>query len=568
MPPAPIPTNESERLIALLQCGILNTAPEPAFDDLTRMAARLCETPIALVSLVDSTRQWFKSRVGLDVHETPREQAFCGYSILDEEPLVIADASVDPRTCDNPLVTGAPGIRFYAGVPLRLANGAALGSLCVIDRVPRELSAAQRADLKTLAAQAATQLELRYRYCQLETVNLELAAASKAKSAFLANMSHEIRTPMTAILGFTDILARANDQPDPDRQQVRGALQTISRNGRQLLALINDILDVSKIESGNLTTEAIPVDICHLLHDLKLTLLYKAISKNLSIDFDIHDDVPALVRTDPTRLNQILTNLLNNAIKFTDSGTIRIDVTYKQANSHLQFQVIDTGIGMSPAHLQRIRRFEAFQQADESTTRRYGGTGLGLKISRQLARILGGDLTVESTLDEGSTFSVTIQAPVCAEPQCAAPDKVAATTPTANSNSDDLPLANIRILLAEDGPDNQKLFTFLLKKAGAVIVSANDGQQALDLEALAPHDGFDLILMDVQMPRIDGREATRRLRDRGCQTPIIALTAHAMASERHACLAAGCDDFLSKPVNRDEFVAMCQKWACRESISS
>jgi len=571
MPAAPLPSNEAQRLAALIQCGVLDTEAEPAFDDLTKLAARLCGTPIALVSLLDASRQWFKSRVGLDACQTPREQAFCGYAILKDEPLIITDAAQDERTCDNPLVTSEPGIRFYAGIPLLLSTGEALGTLCVIDLAPRQITVRQIEDLKALALQAAGQLELRIKLRQIEDANRALKEANQAKSAFLANMSHEIRTPMTAILGFTDVLVESTTATNGnDGQEPQAALQTIKRNGQHLLTLINDILDISKIESGSLSIEQIATDSRKLLRDIQDLLCEKANAKQLALTIDVSDNVPSSLMTDPTRLQQIVTNLVSNAIKFTDEGSITISADYDKPTCRLTVRVKDTGIGMTTDQLQRIRKFEAFQQADVSTTRKFGGTGLGLRISKQLAELLGGDLTVESKEGAGSTFALTIRAEACVD-DCPAKSPAPRTKPSDNNCSpvapDDAPLKGCTILLAEDGPDNQRLFRFLLTKAGAEVCIAEDGQQAVDQVNENCDKAVDLILMDVQMPNLDGVEATKCLRNHGIQTPIVALTAHALEGERQKCLAAGFDDFLSKPVERAALIATCIKWARQTAAS-
>jgi len=571
MPAAPLPTNEAQRLAALIQCGVLDTEAEPAFDDLTKLAARLCGTPIALVSLLDASRQWFKSRVGIDARQTPRAEAFCGYAILKDEPLIITDAAQDERTCDNPLVTSEPGIRFYAGIPLLLSTGEALGTLCVIDLAPRQITVRQIEDLKALALQAASQLELRIKIRQIEDANRALKEANQAKSAFLANMSHEIRTPMTAILGFTDVLVESSTASNSGNgKEPQAALQTIKRNGKHLLTLINDILDISKIESGSLSIEQIATDARNLFLDIQDLLSDKAKAKQLTLKVVVSDNVPSSLKTDPTRLKQIVTNLVSNAIKFTDEGSITVTADYDNPASRLTVRVKDTGIGMTADQLQRIRKFEAFQQADVSTTRKFGGTGLGLRISKQLAELLGGDLTVDSTEGAGSTFTLTIRAEARVDDR-PIDSRASQAKPSENNCSpvapDDAPLKGCTILLAEDGPDNQRLFRFLLTKAGAEVCIAEDGQQAVNLVNENRDNPFDLILMDVQMPNLDGVEATKSLREIGVRTPIVALTAHALEGERQKCLAAGFDDFLSKPVERTALIAACVKWSRQTAAS-
>ncbi|MEM6507519.1 MAG: histidine kinase dimerization/phospho-acceptor domain-containing protein, partial [Planctomycetota bacterium] len=321
MPPAPLPKDEASRLETLISCRVLDTEPEERFDDLTALASRLCQTPVALVSLVDEDRQWFKSRYGMDAEQTPRDQAFCGYAILQEETIIIPDATKDPRVADSPLVVGEPGIRYYAGVPLRLSNNAAVGTLCVFDTRPRdEVDPNQIKDLEVIAKQVTAQLELNRVNGQLSASLLGVRKASQTKSLFLANMSHEIRTPMTAILGFSELLL----DPSSSEQDKQNAAQTIRRNGQHLLALINDILDVSKIEAGRLEIESVRTPLGGLLNDVADLLAQRANEKSLTLEVGLDGPIPGAIMTDPTRLKQALVNLVGNAIKFTEAGGVTV----------------------------------------------------------------------------------------------------------------------------------------------------------------------------------------------------------------------------------------------------
>jgi signal transduction histidine kinase/CheY-like chemotaxis protein len=573
MPAAPLPPDESRRLAALLQCRVLDTAPETGFDDLTQLAAELCETPIALVSLVAESRQWFMSRVGLPVTETPRDHAFCGYAILADEPLVIPDATRDPRTADNPLVTGEPGIRFYAGVPLRLSTGEAVGTLCVIDLEPRDLAPPQLVTLRRLAGQAASQLELRRTVTELEAATRRAEEADRLKSTFLANMSHEIRTPMTAILGHADLLQEPDLAADP--AHVARASASIRRSGRHLLGIINDILDLSKVEAGRLEVEQIPTDTEPLVREAIDIVRPAADARGLTVDLDPASEIPASIRTDPTRLCQVIVNLLGNAVKFTETGSVRVLLRCDRASERLSIGIIDTGIGMTEEQRQRIARFEPFIQADQSTTRTHGGTGLGLRISHLITEALGGHLDVTSTPGEGSTFTATVAtgpltgvsittpatADTDADVDVDASPPAPPTPPTPKSGGHrECPLANRHVLLAEDGPENQVLIRFHLERAGARVTVAENGQVVLDhllhrADPSAPP--VDLVLMDMQMPVMDGYEATRTLRAAGCVLPIVAVTAHAMAGDEQQCLDAGCSGYLSKPIRGGVLIDTC-----------
>ncbi|MFZ2874726.1 MAG: PAS domain S-box protein [Phycisphaerales bacterium] len=376
-------------------------------------------------------------------------------------------------------------------------------------------------------------------------------AASKAKSDFLANMSHEIRTPMTAILGFADLLAEGSDDSLSDSQR-RDALETIRRNGEHLLTIINDILDVSKIEAGKVTIECVPTDPRALVDQVVALMQVRASGRGVSLVHVATDGTPRGVLTDPLRLRQIIVNLVGNAIKFTDKGEVRITTrTAPDQPDALCIEVRDTGIGIPPELLSTL--FSAFTQADSTVTRRFGGTGLGLHLSRLLARLLGGDIKVRSTEGVGSVFTVTVHAPAVSIP------RAADSTP----REPVIGLAGLRILVAEDGPDNRRLIQHVLKRAGATVTIVENGQEALSAVRRSGPAAFDLILMDMQMPVMDGYSATQELRRLGSTTPVIALTAHAMTGDRERCLAAGCSDYETKPLSVPRLLAACARHAGR-----
>ncbi|MEM6750004.1 MAG: ATP-binding protein [Planctomycetota bacterium] len=563
MPPAPQPDNEAHRLDALRDCAVLDTAAEPAFDDLTRLASDLTGAPIALVSLVDADRQWFKSCVGLDAPQTPRDQAFCGYTILRDDTLVIPDASIDPRTADNPLVTGEPGIRFYAGVPLRLTTGEALGALCVIDTQTRDISDTQLTHLRILADQAASQLELRKRMTELEKASRESQRASQSKSMFLANMSHEIRTPMTAILGYADLIL----DPASNALDFTTHVATIKRNGEHLLTIINDILDMSKIEAGRMGVEHIDTDLVQIVRDVAELMGPRAQGKGVELRVEFQKPFPEIIKTDPTRIRQVLVNLVGNAIKFTGEGAVTLRCAIDEpegAPPVASLTIRDTGVGMSPEQVENLSRFDPFSQADESTTRKFGGTGLGLPICSKLLQMLGGSLAIDSEPGHGSTFTAAFHPGDLAGVTRVDPDAPAAN-PDAGRSADAAspePLQGLRVLLAEDGPDNQKLIGLHLRRAGADVAIADNGLIAVNelMAASAGDTPFDLVFMDMQMPELDGYGATGQLRQLGFRLPVVALTAHAMSGDRDKCLAAGCDDYLTKPVNKAALVDACLRW--------
>ncbi len=390
--------------------------------------------------------------------------------------------------------------------------------------------------------------ELRQLNRQLSLEKDRAETASRAKSAFLANMSHEIRTPMTAIVGYADLMLEP-EQTLSDRQD---CLQVIRRNGRHLLDLINDILDISKIEAGKMTVEPVLTNLPELLADLISLLRPRATSKGLAFALEATGPVPIKITTDPLRLRQVLMNLLGNAIKFTQQGEIRLCVLLEQVEGKqmLRFEVRDSGIGISPEHMAKL--FQAFAQADESMTRRFGGTGLGLVISQRLAQLLGGGISATSRVGAGSTFIVQVD-----PGSLAGIDIVSGLTESILPKPQFQPSAlqvvlEGRILLVEDGADNQRLISLHLRKAGAIVDIADNGRIGVEkvFHAIATANPYDLVLMDMQMPELDGYGATSELRGRGVGIPIIALTAHAMADDREKCIAAGCTDYMTKPIEK------------------
>jgi signal transduction histidine kinase/ActR/RegA family two-component response regulator len=374
-------------------------------------------------------------------------------------------------------------------------------------------------------------------------------AANRAKSAFLANMSHEIRTPMNAILGFTDLLRRGVDNGDEAERQ--DFLKTIHTSGQHLLELINDILDLSKIESGRMEVEPRPCSLHQVLSDVVSVLRVRAQEKGLQLEYTASGPIPASITSDAGRLRQVLMNLTGNAIKFTERGRVRLVASVVEGTpARIRVDVVDTGIGISPE--QSARLFQPFMQADSSITRRFGGTGLGLSISRHFARALGGDISVSSVPGEGSTFSVLIDAgPLegVAMVQGGLADVVSQRT---GPGPDEWSFANAHILVVDDGVSNQKLISLLLRRTGARVSTADNGQLAI--EAIESNE-FDLVLMDVQMPVLDGLTATARLRQQGVTIPIIALTANAMRGDEERCLSAGCSGYLVKPIVVDRLMA-------------
>jgi signal transduction histidine kinase len=380
---------------------------------------------------------------------------------------------------------------------------------------------------------------------QARVLAQEAMSANEAKSEFLANMSHELRTPMNAIMGFSDVLSD-DDLTDEQRSYVH----MISSSSKSLLALINDILDYSKIEAGKMTVETVDCRVGEILEAVEAMLRPMAAKKGLAFDVRLCDSVPSVIKTDPLRLRQCLVNLINNAIKFTENGHVHVNAAVREQGDRawLHFDIEDTGIGIGQDKQSLI--FESFTQADSATTRKYGGTGLGLAITKRLARLMGGEVSVVSRIGSGSVFTLIVPAgteqptPAAVENKDLLIDELSGAYDSGKGTH----MYAGKVLVAEDNPSNQKLIQILLQKMGLDVALADDGLQAVEKGA----GTYDLILMDMQMPNLNGYDATRRLRSQGIKTPIIAVTAHAMVGDEHKCIEIGCNGYLSKPIDRNK----------------
>ncbi len=391
-------------------------------------------------------------------------------------------------------------------------------------------------------------------------------SANRIKTEFLANMSHEIRTPLAIIRGYAELFAE-----DAISVQKRNWLDCILRSSQQLELLISDILDISKVEAGRIDVELVPTTLAVLLSDISDLLHLKVSAKGIRLTFSVDGSVPATIHTDPLRLKQILLNVIGNAIKFTDHGSVEVVIKlipcqHDQAQHSLAFVVSDTGIGITPEQKEKI--FGVFVQADSSISRRFGGTGLGLALSLNLARLLGGSIDVGNCQSgQGSTFTVTINPGLqrCDGPRLSTDALVLQSSPVAHENLPRESIKGMNILLVEDAEDIRVLVSHILTVQGASVTTALNGEEGVQL---ARKSRFDLVLMDLQMPILDGKRATQQLRAEGYRLPIFALTAHAMSGERESCLAAGFTDYMSKPINVSKLIKMASRYRNPSAFSS
>lgn len=466
----------------------------------------------------------------------------CGTAAHRKKPVIVSDIMTDPLWAPYTELTSQFGLASCWSTPILSPHGDLLGTFACYSKRKCVPSQTELEVAHVAARTAALIIDRKRSEDSVLAAKNEAESASASKSAFLANMSHEIRSPLGAIMGFADLLK----SPSLSRDDQQHFVSVIDRNANHLLRLIDDILDLSKVEAGKMEIESIEFSLPSLMTDFSSLMNLKAREKGILFELKYLTPIPKMVNSDPTRIRQILNNVVGNAIKFTDRGRVQLLVSHQ--DHQLEFKVVDTGRGITPGQASRL--FKPFQQADVSTTRQFGGTGLGLVLTRRLAHLMGGDFQLERSVPlQGSVFVATLQV---------APASVASTArfESAHSLSAMLsqpgePLKDLRVLVIEDSEDNQVLFRLVLNKLGAKVEIGTDGYEGVNMALTAD---YDAILCDIQMPRMDGYAVIRELRERGYAKPIFALTAHAMKEERDRAVEAGFTGFLTKPVNRDSLV--------------
>lgn len=515
---------------------------------------------VVIPDLADSCSIWWLEPDGVLVE---KKNSHKEDKLSTEAPHEIADVV---KTGISVLMPLAQGRGSLLAAPMRLRNKV-IGVLACFSS-SHELTQTDLVVVEEIAFRGAMALDNARMFQELKT-NEEYLQKSRqiadienqAKSLFLANMSHEIRTPLTAILGFLDLILAENEQNNlaagkPVRRTA-DLSERVRANGSHLLKLIDQILDLSKIESGKIEIVNETVNLNELLAEIYDTLNLQAKRRKNNLEFLFDSSIPVLIQTDPTRLKQILTNIVGNALKFTENGSVSMQISYDEKKSQLSFIVNDNGIGLTKEQMLKI--FNPFSQGDVSHTKRFGGTGLGLSLSRRFAQHMNGDIVLlHSEPSRGTSFQITIQAEDLSEqkidPQLWLKSSV---RPAYSTGQGELSLSGVNILLAEDSPDNQLIINMILEKVGAKVDIASDGAEAFEM---ALKKKYDIILMDIQLPIMTGHVVCQKLRELGYSGPIIALTAHALKKERDQSLQYGCDAHLTKPIDRYHLISTIQSY--------
>ena len=523
----PTPSSEKARLASLMSYGVLDTDPAPEFDELTALAADIFGTPIALVSVIDSHRQWFKSRHGMTTTETSRDLAFCAHTILGADLLLVTDPRTDARFANNPMVLGDPHIGFYAGMPLINDDGHALGTLCVIDHVQRTATAQQLLSLQRIGRQVVRLLE------QHKARN-EAVRRNIANSAFLETMSHELRTPLNGVLGLTNML-----QDTTLGREQRELCDMVKACGAQLVAVMDDALDFSNLECGSLTVSAEPFDLRDLVAGVVNTVRSSMGLDRFSIDPEFELGRHSRRYGDPARVRQMILNMIEFALTLSTNGRFLLRVESRDRNPNVQVNLSNTGIKLAASQAEAT--LDQLARPRAGALRRYGGTALGLSLTRRIIDAMGGEMGIATGTPGPSRFWFRLPLPIA--------PAIHANAPAGPAMANLTDVRGMRVLVAEDNPVNQMVVMKVLELLGCAATVVGTGAATIAAWRDAP---YDAILMDCHMPDGDGFDTTRQIRDSGeagSAIPIIALTATAVEANRERCLDAGMTDFLCKPLS-------------------
>jgi signal transduction histidine kinase/CheY-like chemotaxis protein len=532
---APPTIDEAARLKSLYDYDILDTEAEKTFDDITQLVAQICNMPISLISLVDSERQWFKSKIGLAPQQTAKDIAFCTHAIHQKKVFEVEDTLHDERFFDNPLVTSTPNIRFYAGTPLVSPDGHVIGTLCVIDNKPNKLTQDQRQALEVLGRSVISQMELRKN-------NKILKLANEHKTEFLSNMSHELRTPLNAIIGFSHLMLE-NTQDYKMPQKFAEYVKHIDYSGRRLLSVVNSVIDLNKIEAGMMQVQIKTICLREFIKNLEGMLAITANQKDVEFSVHVSNDLPKYLAVDQAKISQIITNLAHNAIKFTDGGKwVKVELSLN--SKQLVITVADQGVGIS-SHDQ-TKLFDQFQQVGQAKSSE--GSGLGLSITQSLVTLLGGKIKVLSTVGSGSIFKVLLpqqnDTKILQQDLTLVPEK---------ANFD----PSSKILLVEDNKINQAVMLAIFESLSISIIIAESGEEAVE-DTNNQH--FDLIFMDIHLPGIDGFQTSERIKHNFPRTPIIALSADTFYQNRFDQNTKIWNEYLCKPLEKEKLVQVLNRF--------
>lgn len=540
MKSALLPENELERLENLRYLEILDTINEEIFDNIVQIASAICETPIALISLIDTDRQWFKARIGLDPAETPRDVAFCAHAILGETLFEIPDSRKDERFHDNPLVTGSPNVVFYAGQPLKTSQNHNIGTLCVLDYKPKILTDAQKNLLEKLSKQVVQLMELKVKASELESARKEAVAANQSKLDFIAAISHDIRNPLNSLFGLADILDIS--ETDPEKKII---ISQFKNSADIILRIVNDIIDLSRFESQGLQESNRIFALDQTL--VSIITFFRAEAKRKGIEFDFFraPEIRNFYFSDERKIEKILWNLLSNAFKFTSSGkvTFRIETEDKDPTGcKIKITIEDTGPGIAPEVLPNLfQKYASFSPKEVEMA----GSGLGLSIVQSSLNALGGTIETTSQKGLGTKFVVRFQL----QPGLATSELASHKEETLSEEIVKKRIRSIPILVADDNEMNRKILLNYLKPFGANCSEAKTGFETVDW---AKENQSGILFVDIEMPGLSGVEAIQKIeRKQNQQFTFVACTGLCLPEEKEKIMDAGFDFYIPKPYNKN-----------------